>query len=70
MKTLNESQIFKIIDHLYDPKKHTAANYALVNVFLNGWTVYKAELNADLPQNTLIKRVNRVKQMISFIETL
>ncbi len=70
MKTLNESQIFKVIDHLYDPKKHTAANHALINVFLNGWTVYKAELNADLPQNTLIKRVNRVKQMISFIETL
>ena len=70
MNTLDENQIIKIIDHLYDPTKHTAANHALINVFLNGWTVYKAELNADLPQNTLIKRVNRVKQMISFIETL
>lgn len=70
MKTLDESQLLKIIDHLYDPKKHTAANHALINVFLNGWTVYKAELNADLPQNTLIKRVNRIKQMVSFIETL
>lgn len=70
MKTLNESQLLKVIDHLYDPKKHTAANHALINVFLNGWTVYKAELNADLPQNTLTKRVKRIREMINFIESL
>ena len=70
MKTLNNTQILKIIDNLYDPKKHTAANHALVNVFFNGWTIYKAELHGDLAKNTLVKRVKRVNDEVEFIQSL
>lgn len=70
MKTLNESQIFQIIDHLYAPQKQPAANKALINVFFNDVSMYKAEIGAGLPKNSLMKKVKRVRTQIEFIESL
>ncbi len=70
MKTLNESQIFQIIDHLYPRPKFTATNYALINVFFNDVSMYKAEIGAGLPKNSLMKKVKRVRTQIEFIESL
>jgi hypothetical protein len=70
MKTLNETQIMKVIDHLYPVAKYPFDNQALINIFFNDWSVYKAEAHGGQSKNTLIKKVRRVNAMISFIETL
>ena len=67
---LNESQIFAIIDRYYPPTKDTAINNALINVFFNDYSVYKAEKHSGLNSNTLIKKVNRIKKEIEFIENI
>ena len=69
-RELNSVQILELINSLYPPNedKHHFVNKALINVFLNGFTIYKAEKHADLPKATLAKRVKKVKAHIELIE--
>jgi hypothetical protein len=70
MKTLNDVQKLAVIDQMYPSAKFHDDNQALICVFFNDWSVYKAEKEKDLSPNTLIKKVKRVRDMITFIESL
>lgn len=70
MTKLNEVQITKVLDHLYPANKYATANQALINVFFNGWSIYKAEAQGDIAKNSLTKKVKRVRREIEFIESL
>ena len=68
MIELNETQTLALIARYYPPG--TAINQALINVFCNNYTMYRAEQKADLDKNSLPKKVKRIKKEITFIESL
>jgi len=70
MNTLNDAQKLAVIEQMYPAAKFYDDNAALICVFFNDWSVYKAEKEKDLSPNTLIKKVKRVRDMITFIESL
>lgn len=72
MKTLTNLQKIKLIRELYPKEDEQTLTLvdALIKVFINGFSLYAAEKEYNLPKSTLAKRVKKIRTHIELIETV
>lgn len=70
MTKLNKNQIIMIINKLFPVESKGVFNKALLEYFFTDASMYKIENDADLPANALAPKARRVRQEITYIESL